>query len=270
LADGGSPDRVLAIAVGVVGLASVIALAVLAFSGLALYQSFTEVADGLSGFGGNQSSLASFNITNGGVLTTTLGISANISIEGMEYEIVSRQLQLQPSETGEFNLSLPHGVEEALAEPGVLQAALFDGIDVNLSLGFYLAMSPFLTATASSSQLSHMAPIISNLDVRTLGTSPYNSTHTLVSLVYTFYDSSSLSLNGTVSVVITDSPSGGNVVGSGGGQFVADAGSLNQGHLDLYAYQNLLEPGVLYANLTITSSGATGSAVVPFTYPQGG
>jgi hypothetical protein len=270
LADGGSPDRVLAISIGVVSLASVIALAALAFSGLALYQSFTGAVNGLSAFGRNQTSVAAFNITNGGVLTTILGVSANLSIEGVEYPAVSRQLQLQPGETGEFNLSLPHGIEDTLTEPGVLQAALFDGIDVNLTFGFALTMSPFLTATASSSQLSYVAPIVSNLDVRIMSVTPYNSTRSIISFVYSFYDSSSLSLNGTISAVLTDSLTGGSVLGSGSDQFKANAGTLNQGFLNLYANQSFLKPGVYYANLTITSSGATGFAVVPFTYSQGG
>jgi hypothetical protein len=239
-------------------------------SGFALYQSFTGAVNGLTSFGWNQTSLAAFNITNGGLLTTTLGVSANLSIEGSSYPVAARQLQLQPGETGSFNLPLPITMEDALTNPGVLQAALFTGLDVNLTMDVSLGLNPFLTASAASSQLSYLEPIISSIDVRPSATNPYNTTHVDIFLIYSFLDSSPISLNGTISVLLTDSPTEGKVVGAGTGPFVAKAGGLNQGTLDLYANASMLRPGVYYANLTVTASGATGSAVVPFNYGQGG
>lgn len=268
--DGGSPDRILTVAVGVVSLASIIALAALAYSGFALYQSFSGAINNLSAFNANQTSLSSFNVTNGGLLTTTLGVSANLSINGVNYPAVAHQLQLQPGETGTFNLSLPLSVEDAVREPGVLQSVLFSGVSVNLTVGLTLAMSPFLTASAQSSQNIEVAPVVSNIDVRIGTINAYNSTHVEISLIYSFSDNAPVSLNGSLGVVMTDSPSGGRAIGSGAGSFVANANSLNQGKLSVFADQSLLTSGVYYANFTITSSGETASVMVPFTYPQGG
>lgn len=269
MADGGSPDRILAIAVGVVSLAALIAVAALAVSGLALYQSLGGAVSGLAALGGNQTSTPAFNITNGGLLTTTLGVTANVSVEGVEYPIISRQLTLRPGQTGVFNFSVPQAVQQALGEPGVLQAALFRGITVNLTLGFSLALSPFLTATAQGSQVSDIAPVVSNLVVKIGAPAPYNATHVSVPLSISFYDSSDLSLNGTVAATVSDSPTGGKLVGAGSAPFEADANSLNSESLTLYANSSLLKSGVLYANLTVSSAGATASAVVPFTYGGG-
>ena len=256
--------------IGVVSLASIIALAALAYSGFALYQSFSGAINGLSAFNGTQTPLSSFNVTNEGVLTTTLGVSANLSINGVNYPGAAHQLQLQPGETGTFNLSLPLSVEDAVREPGVLQSVLFSGISVDLTVGLTLAMTPFLTASAQKSQNVDVPPVVSNIDVRVGTINAYNSTHVEFSLIYSFYDNAPVSLNGSLGVVITGSPTGGTDIGSGAGSFVADANSLNQGNLSVFANQSLLTSGVYYANFTITSSGETASVVIPFTYPQGG
>jgi hypothetical protein len=242
----------------------------LAYSGIALYQSFTGAVNSFSAFNDSRTSLSAFNITNGGLFPTSLGISANLSINGVNYPAVAHQLQLRPGETGTFNLSIPLSVEDAVREPGLLQQVLFRGVTVNLTVGFDLAMAPFLTASAQSSQNLDVAPVVSNMDVRTGSVNPYNSSHVEISLVYSFSDNSPVSLSGTLGVVVTDSPGGGRFIGSGAGPFVANADSLNQGKLSIIADPTLLKSGVYYANFTITSSGETASVVVPFAYPQGG
>jgi hypothetical protein len=267
---GGSPDRILAVAAGVVSLASIVALAALAYSGIALYQSFTGAVNSFSAFNDSRTSLSAFNITNGGLFPTSLGISANLSINGVNHPAVAHQLELQPGESGTFNLSIPLSVEDAVREPGILQAVLFSGVTVNLTVGYNVALAPFLTVTAQSSQNLEVPPVVSNIDVRVGSTNPYNSTHAEVSLIYSFSDDAPVSLNGTLGVVVTDSPSGGRLIGSGAGPFVANAHSLNQGKLSIIADQRLLTPGVYYANVTITSSGEAASVLVSFTYSQGG
>jgi hypothetical protein len=259
---GGSLGRILVVAVVVASLVFMIAVSSIAYSVFALCQSLASVVHSISAASSSGSFPAAFNFTNRGLFPATLRISANISAAGASLSTASRRLELQPGETGSFNLSFPLSLESPASHPYMLQAVLLTGANVSLDLRVTLALSPFLNASRTSSESMKVSPVMSEFYVNAEPLQAYNSTDFEVLLPYSFFNGSPLSLSGNMSVWITNSPTGGTFVGCGTGAFEAHPSSLNHGEVEVIVSQ-VLRMKPYYANITITSLGETASVVIP-------
>jgi hypothetical protein len=257
----------LGVAVTVVTLASIAALVTLGYTGLALYSSFSSALEGMGALsvGGPASTMV--NITNNGLYPASLRMTVNVTASGQSLQVLDRRLYLRPGETGSVNLSAPISLEEATISPESFGDLLVKGLNVSMVVNFVFAVDPFVKASAQAAQSSFVGPVMSNLNLRASGASFYNSTHVVIPLTYAFFNRSPLSLQGNVTVSISDQLTGGNLAGSGSGPFVTDANSLTQGTLNVYLDRSLLKQGVYFATLTVSVGGASGEVTVPFSYP---
>jgi len=262
-----SPGRIIWAAATVVSVVSLIALVALGYSVFALYQTFYTVASASKGLPNDLEMAPGFNITNNGLFPVSLALAASLRVNDSSFPIYTRELFLGPGQTGYVNFSALPPIERYIMTNGLLDEALFKGLNTFIMTDFRFTLGPFLAASGNLSQPFEVGPVVSDLRLRIIEVTPFNSTHVRATLSYSFFNPSTISLSGDLSVSVFNGMVGGDFIGSGDGRFITEGKSLTQGSVDLLLDESKLKGGFYYALLTVRAEGVEGTATFQFAYP---